>query len=628
MAVNVLRAACAVLWIAVAASAAGTPPPRWERLAELVGPTMLRLEQLRGSDTAPLPPARVLARCAERVDLAVAACTRARRPPPFGCAARLADTALGLAAAADTTTDAGAWIAFVAADTARLALLLGTLERDREACVRPPADTAVPAVLGWRAGGTVLDVEPARPLPPGVRHRLVIAPDLAVVATTPSLDAGGRLLPTPAPAAAVPAVAAYAARIGRAAARASGVTTRPVLSLHLARPVSLRDARALSAAFVPIRNGDATPGAIVVTTRGAALAVTPPTTTAGSARASTRVLAADEREALGLGGPALQRVQLRLGEVASHDPETGGTRPVPYLVAIPRAHARSDAVVLLLDGLGGSAGPFLRVRGASLLAAGATLVAMDLPAHGMRADGAPFLDPHDPTVLARRLRTAVGDVLALAARLRTPGALAPDLPVPGAVRVLGYSIGAGVASVALALDPALGATVLVAPPGDLADFLAVSTSAAFGEPLLRCLAGRTLGGACGTDVPCTAGACVFNPVLLPLLETRTAVRTLLAAVDPQTRARAIAGPGAARPVLLQVGGRDGIIPPENTLWLAAALGADLTCTRRRAHPQTACRFPAAGHEVVWNRDAHRQADAFLLSGGEALAPSGAPLAAR
>jgi hypothetical protein len=604
--------------------AEGTPPPRWERLAEIVTPTIEEVESLRDGGAAGLPERRVLARCAERVRTAIAACARGRRPAALGCAARLMGTALALDEAVDQSTPAGALTAFVATDMARLAVLVATLERVRDECTHPPSGGSVPAVLAWHAGGTRLEVEPALPLAPGTRYRLVIEPRLAVSSIRPALDRHGRLLGEPAPAAKLPALVEYGTRMLREAADVPGVTTRPVLTLRLARPVPIDALPRLRVAFHEIAPDDGGDG-IVVATVGEDLLPAPPRP-APAPQEPPRLIERDERATLGLESPELAGVVLRLGSFVVR--ATGSARRVPYVVARPRTPADSGRVVLLLHGLGGSAARFLRIRGASLLAEGATLVAMDLPRHGMRDDGTPFLDTRDPTVLSGNLRTAVEDVVALAAHLRTQGAIEPDAPPVTAVRVLAYSIGATVASVALAVDPTLGAAVLMAPPGDLADFLGVSTSASFGEPLLRCLVGGELGAPCGAKATCPGGTCALNPLLLPPRDVRTAVRTIFAAVDPQTRARAMAGADGTRPILFQVGGQDGIVEPDQTVWLAAALGADLTCTRRTARPQTLCRFPDAGHNVGSYGDARRQGDAFVLSDGALLAPSGAAWRAR
>jgi hypothetical protein len=620
----VLVASLVALWLCPARAAAGTPPARWERLAELVAPMVRDLEQLRAGGVSGLPDRRILARCAERAEAGIAACARGRRPHALGCAARLAATAVTLDAA-DRSTDAGAFTAFVGAETARVSTLLGTLERSRDACTRPAPDGPVPAILGWREGGAALEVEPAQPLAPGRRYRLALDPALAVARVEPSIDASGGLRAEPAPRATVPLLVEFGRRVGREAAHADGVTTRPTLVLRLAQPIPLAEVRSLSVAFEAI-HGTAAPGGIVFRTVGDRLAPAP-RAPAGSPPPETRLLGADERATLGLDGPALAHAAVRMGTFSSRDPATGATHRVPYLAALPAHRIQPGVVVLLLDGLGGNAARFLAVRGGSLLARGLALVTMDLPGHGMRKDGTPFLDPRDPSLLAGHLATGVADLLAFVAHLGADGALGPDVPSPTTIRVLAYSIGASVASVALAVEPRLDAAVLIAPPGDLADFLDLGTGLALGAPLLRCLAGATLGGPCRGGT-CEGGACVLDPALLPLLASRTAVRTVVAAVDPQTRARAMAGPHGARPILLQIGGQDGIVAPDCTLWLAAALGADLTCTRPAGHPQVLCRFADAGHNVVWDGAARRQADAFLLSGGGRLVPAGEAWAAR
>lgn len=631
--------ACAMLLGARLAGAAdgaarGALPPLWERLEERLPRDLRLLESLRPLVPEAVPAARRVARCRARLGAASAACVRGRSPGPIGCAAIFRQSAEALATRLGTAPP-DAPVAEAAEAAARLAFLFRAVARARRVgCAAPTTDPTddVPAVVTRVPGGAALRVAPARALAPHARYWLRAELPAPVVAVEPPLTSEGTLAAA-APAAGEPLpprARDFVADTLAGAARAPGVTVHPSLVLHLARPLSWGALRADRVRFTRAPG----PGAVARLTTGGRVLVRDArrARAAGrkTARAGTlRLLAPDGPESVALGIPAgaLPHVaRLAVGRFVSHDLAHARSSRVRFVIALPRA-VTAPPPVLLLHGLHGTGLAFFLNRADLLAEQGLAAVGFDLPGHGARTDDAVFFTPTDPARLARGLRQATVDAIALATALGA-APLVAHLST-GAPRLLGYSLGGMVGTLVLGAVPELGAAVLVAPAGDLADWLGLHVAQGLGVPILACAGGADAGAACLATRRCPpGGACVASPGFYALERAATAYGTVLAEVDPQTWAARAAGPDRRRPVLVQEGADDEVIENGNTAWLATALGADMTCRLDAAAPQTLCRFPGVGHNLVNLPAPRAQAHRFLASAGRELGADAAALAAR
>jgi len=296
--------------------------------------------------------------------------------------------------------------------------------------------------------------------------------------------------------------------------------------------------------------------------------------------------------------------QVRRGTLASG---------VPFLVAVPRAPLRG--VVALVHSLGeGDARSILDLVGDDLASEGLASVAFDLPLHGERArPGEPFLAADDPARFHDNALPAAGDILALAAVVRQcPDATGlPSGVATDRVGLLGYSIGATLALLALAADPALEPAVLLAPTGDIQRWEGLILARRIGIIDRVCI-GDEGGGNCTDDATCGPGAVcekqpglfLVGPAVLP------ASRLLIGDAEPLGATALLRPPLDARPILVQYATDDAIVFASQSRQIADALalpaapaGDDLPSRAVRAWP--------GGHEFILNDAVRAEAVRFL-----------------
>jgi len=283
------------------------------------------------------------------------------------------------------------------------------------------------------------------------------------------------------------------------------------------------------------------------------------------------------------------------------------SRLLPYVMVIPKQHATPMPVLVAIHGVDRGKEDWLAFANAAC-ATGHALIAIDLYQHGARqadidvpegdfsgkvdvvlaATGVGFPDPFiNPTFLARtrdKLRQSVVDQLALVRLLRAgdgtnplidfDGDAAPD--TIGPIRVIGQSLGAMVATVVVALSPAIDRVILNVPGGVLAQIVADSPRISKDlDVLIYAVANASgiglLAGSPRVMVPDGAERELFTRV----------AETITAAVDPLVYAPAIVsgrlGNDTPR-VLVQLALGDDVVPNNANTRYAQALasGAALT----------------------------------------------------
>ena len=627
----------ALAFVAVLATradpAAGALDCVWERLAESLDPALEALDGVRALAPGAVVPPRIAARCATRIRAAIAACVRGERPRPMGCAAAFGRAARMLSAISGRLP--GAPFAAVGEAAGSVAHLLARARRD-PGCARSDPSGVVPAYGSVLVDGRSIRLAPACPLASGRRYRLLARLRAGVSATEPPLASGWLTagIPPAAPEDAPAAFAPFLERLRRGVADTSGLTVRPAIVVVLDAPLSPRDLLAARPRFVPEPDPSVSASAVPVLRIGtvdARLTLDVAPLAAGEVapapEATRRPVDGAEAAALGLAPGTLPHVEaLFVGRFASLDLGRAIRVEVPFLLTLPAGRPGPAPVVILLNGLGGTGAQMLVAHAGALAEAGLSAATFDLPLHGARQEaGVAFLVPADPPTLVRNLRQAALDTVALSHALRTGAALSADAAAlidRRAPRLMGYSLGAITAALALGVDRSFGTTVLMAPAGDLTDWLAVPLAAAIGQPVRRCAGWGPAGQPCRTKADCPPHAhCVTDPAMVRLFQPiETAYRTALADADPQTYGSRAPGTDRRRPILLQEGARDAIIVPFNTEVLAATMGADPTCRLGPDAPQVLCRFPDLGHELADRDEPRRQAYRFLATDGHELAP--------
>lgn len=300
------------------------------------------------------------------------------------------------------------------------------------------------------------------------------------------------------------------------------------------------------------------------------------------------------------------------------DPDPSRSVSRPLLVAVPRDVAPDAPAVLLVGGYEQPAAVMLATHAEGVAARGMIALALELPHQGALADGGDLLPLLDPAAVARNLRQAAVDALAVLDAVRRCGVpLADGRRVrPVETRYAGYSIGAMVGTLVRAVDPELGATVLFAPGADHAEWSGIRVAQALGSPLVSCIGGADDGRTCFERRTCAPpGVCGPDPAMHAL---GTAMRLPYTLASAGAEPAAFAGPAAsdAAPLLLLSGGADIVIPPVLAGRLADAYGLVATGPGRRAAGTTVLlEAPTLGHELSTVDSVRERAYTFLASGG-------------
>jgi len=258
---------------------------------------------------------------------------------------------------------------------------------------------------------------------------------------------------------------------------------------------------------------------------------------------------------------------------------------VVYYPAAPAAHLL-PAVVALPPSGGSARDPIMRRLAQRLAAKGISCAVMDLPYHGFRrrpgvSPAAPYLEGSVPSSV-QALGQAASDVRTVASWLATQHGVDPRR-----LGVVGISLGAIVAHLAMGEDARLGAGVAVLGGGDLPDLSRTSVLVR----LLRQLYSQPLD-------PATLGG--------------------LGIVDPLT----YAGRNHPRRVLMIEAARDLLVPPRDSTALWEALGRppiqwlDVNHFALGLTPESAFRAASAYLWSVWNGQP--------ITSGDALPQAGAP----
>ncbi len=315
--------------------------------------------------------------------------------------------------------------------------------------------------------------------------------------------------------------------------------------------------------------------------------------------------------------PSLSIVRPRGDRIAEVSADEAEPVELPYLLAVPEDVGAETPLVLAVHGHGGNAPGFFADHADALLSRGAAVLAVELPAHGLRgAREREFLGVLDPVRMRVNYRQALLDVVAVLRVVDDCGLVLPDGTSfrPSEVRYLGYSFG-GLLGVSLrALVPSLGPTVLAAAAGDLAGWLMLHFPNYLDSPVLSCIGGPDHGRHCLYDRACAApGLCWTDSFFVRmafLLDFPFGL--VLADAEPLGPARIRTGAVAKSPVLLLTAGDDGVL---FTL-LQARLGdaydmhGEPPADVRGPHSKR-LHWPSLGHDLLENDEVRTRAYDFL-----------------
>lgn len=332
--------------------------------------------------------------------------------------------------------------------------------------------------------------------------------------------------------------------------------------------------------------------------------------------------------------PAENTPDILRGAYPSRNLLDGSPTTVPVLFSPPDPLRTSGPVVVLVDGFTGSARLAMKRHAQALTRRGLGVLAIDLPLHGARgADYHAFLSLEAPAQLAAHLRQATTDVMAIVRAvaecpLRMPGGHSFRA---SSVAYAGYSMGAMVGASLRAVEPELGATVLFAPAGDLADWLKIRLAQLLTDlPYVRCLGGSDHEAGCFPDGVCAPpGVCTLDPYLFWLTDSlETAFATALASAEPLAFATLRTGEASTAPLLLVTGGRDGVLHTRLQERLVEAYGMHRAGPNRWRGPRShRLHWPDLGHELVDDAAVRSAAYAFLESGGRRVGRPGGVVSA-
>jgi pimeloyl-ACP methyl ester carboxylesterase len=247
---------------------------------------------------------------------------------------------------------------------------------------------------------------------------------------------------------------------------------------------------------------------------------------------------------------------------------------VSFLLALPTGADATTALVIGIDGHQGSAARMMERHRSGVVGRGMALLTLDIPFHGDRArSGVDFVPLLDPAQLTSNFRQAVAEILSVIADARGCGFELGESRhwKPSEIRYLGYSLGSLLGTAVRAMDPELGATVLLAPGGDLFSWLQLRIGPEVGTTFVRCLGGPTAGEPCHATGACQApGVCIVAPdyaAMVRLLEHAWGRAT--ARAEPLAFASLRRG-GSRAPLLLIVGREDPVFHPALVRRLADA----------------------------------------------------------
>jgi len=300
---------------------------------------------------------------------------------------------------------------------------------------------------------------------------------------------------------------------------------------------------------------------------------------------------------------------------------------LPFLLALPSGFSANTPVVLAVHGHGGRAKAMLKSNAIGLARRGMATLALDLPAHGERGREESFVDPLHPDRLTLGIRQATVDALALFLTSTRCGFALPDGRrfTPTSLRFLGYSLGAAIGALLRAIEPDLGTTVLVAPPGDLVDWQVQQVPKRLGaETYTLCSGGPSHGSVCHDPTACgPEGACIADPQVVLLGDVVTSsYATVFGGSEAVAFAGERTGGASTAPLLLIAGGLDMSVGPLAGPRLADLYGMKLDGDRGRRGPSKQFSYwPALGHDLLANELVRDQAYDFLMTGGRRLVPS-------
>jgi len=515
---------------------------------------------------------------------------RQARRAARGCRRVLSQAAAGLARVPVAADDARA--ATVAALERRIsteAFRLSSLLRhlSHAGCAPDPQRAAdEPVALMLLDGGPRVLVEPERGLDPRrayvLRSREPPYPALAPVAEVPSLPEGAAFE------AARALLAQFAARAGEPASWPAF----PAFMVMLPEPPAT-----IPFWHAPVgltRAAPATPGAFRPRDPRPAITVTPADGCGEPAEAAADGLPAD--------APRDELSQVRRGALASG---------VSYWIALPRRPV--SGVVILAHSLEWNARIMLATLANDLAREGLASASFDLPLHGERlAAGEEFVPANDPAAFARHAEAAARDVVALADYLRRcpESAGLPRAASEAGVAFLGYSIGATVGVLALAVDPLLRPAVLIAPAGDVFRWQGLLVAREVGL-LTRTCVGALGGKMCTTDADCGAGICEHHPGLwlVPTALGPTA-RVLVGDAEPLGMAAFLGPPDDTRPVLVQLATADAIVFRPYARRVADALALVPVTSGADLPPRAVTEWPG-GHDFIHDPAVRLEAARFL-----------------
>lgn len=291
----------------------------------------------------------------------------------------------------------------------------------------------------------------------------------------------------------------------------------------------------------------------------------------------------------------------------------------PFLLALPRDFGPATPLGVAVHGHGGRAEAMVKAHAIGLARRGIATLALDLAGHGERAAEGDFVDPLDPARLTLGLRRSAVDVLAAVHAARC-GFVLPDGRAwrPADVRYLGYSMGAMVGVLVRSLEPTLGATVLLAPVADFAEWQILQIPKRLGaERYTACSGGPAHGELCLTHAACAPdGVCGANPQLVLLRELVTpAYGAVYGAAEPAGFAAERTGRASTAPLLVVGGGMDMGVGPHAAARLAEAYGMRLTGSGARRGTARLVSWPELGHDLITSPEVREQAYDFLASRG-------------